>query len=112
MSMCRRDAILRLLAGIQKMVGISSLLPALDQAACPLCKQGQGFAMLSPWPAEGPVSSPLLSSPLPAELMLSRRWKSAMVAGCQTLLSSPGTRKKGHTGLGWVLKTLHAAGNL
>lgn len=48
MSTCRRDVILRLVAGIQRRVGISSPLPALDPAACVLCKQRQGVCSVKP----------------------------------------------------------------
>jgi len=54
-----------------------------------------------PWPGAAPAAR-----------QLGGWWKSAVVARRQALLSSPGTRNKGHTGLGWVLKTLRAAGNL
>lgn len=49
--MCHRDAFPRLVSGIKlswRRLGISSVLPALDQAACQLCKQRQGFCYNKP----------------------------------------------------------------
>lgn len=113
----------RLVSGIQlgqRRAGISSLLLALDHTACQLCKQRQGFCYHKLLACRRtPVLASLLLSAFshdqelaPAVLLPGGWWKSATVAGRQALLSSTRISTKGHAGLGWVLKTLHAAGNL
>lgn len=63
--MCCRDAIPRLVSGIQlsrRRVGISSPLPPLGQAACPLCKPRQGCCCRKPLSCRRtPVLASLLS---------------------------------------------------